>query len=287
MEKISIKIHAKGDIMDKQLILKKLIEKELQRHEELQKAFEREIKDLPDGAIIKRGDENYYIKGRYNGKQFMTALDPSDKSIYKQLVLKRYIKKELPVLKNQIRLFESFIEKSKILDPCRFKSEMTEPYRDLCGLDIFLQGDFDPEQWKEQEYKRNPFYPEGLIHMTGNGIRTRSKSETMIGMQLERSGFSFRVEEELVLSDKIFYPDFTVLQHEIRRLIYWEHLGLIDDPEYVMKNLRKLEFYSEHGIILGHNLVITYETKDKPLTIEAINETIEKIRRMGDDVIFW
>ena len=276
--------------MDKQLMLKKFIENELERAELLKKEFDIQMGKLPKGAIIER-DGNYYVKGREGGKQFMVALDPGDSKIYRQLQLRRYISKELPILEKKIKIYSTVLEKERLLDPCEIRKKLPDPYRDLSGLGVFLRGDFDPEQWASQDYKRNPFYRESLIHKTENGIKTRSKSEAMIGTQLERSGLHFRVEEELVLAGRTFYPDFTVLLQDIRRLIYWEHLGLVDDPEYMIKNLGKLTFYSEHGVILGYNLVITYETREHPLTIDAINRTIKKIRRMGDteseSFLFW
>ena len=58
-------------------------------------------------------------------------------------------------------------------------------------------------------------------------------------------------------------------------MVYWEHLGLLDDPEYIARNLEKIDCYEENGIFLGDNLIITRETSEKPLNMKQVRRLIE------------
>ena len=54
-----------------------------------------------------------------------------------------------------------------------------------------------------------------------------------------------------------------------------EHFGKIDDSDYRTKMERKLNTYIENGYIPGKNLIMTFEDKAHPLTIEDVQGMIE------------
>nr|BFD92911.1 hypothetical protein KitaXyl93_42710 [Kitasatospora sp. Xyl93] len=45
------------------------------------------------------------------------------------------------------------------------------------------------------------------------------------------------------------YPDFTVTTDDPSRPIYWEHLGLLNDPEYRCRWEAKKTWYAQQGIL--------------------------------------
>ena len=75
----------------------------------------------------------------------------------------------------------------------------------------------------------------------------------------------------------IRYPDFTLLRVKTREEVYLEHFGLLDDEEYLYKNLQKLDEYRDNGIYPGKNLIFTYETGDNPLYIRGIRAMLKDI----------
>ena len=78
------------------------------------------------------------------------------------------------------------------------------------------------------------------------------------------------------MGDYIIHPDFTVKKVGSGEIIIWEHFGKVDDPEYFQKNVVwKLKKYIENGYIPGKNLIITWETKNTPLSIEEVSKMIE------------
>jgi len=88
----------------------------------------------------------------------------------------------------------------------------------------------------------------------------------------------YRYENALILKNgKVVYPDFTVLLPEEKRLVIIEHFGRMDDPQYAMRNMRKLQEYAENGFIPGRDVFFTMETKAQPLTSTQIKAVLRKI----------
>ena len=86
---------------------------------------------------------------------------------------------------------------------------------------------------------------------TAKGEGVRSKSEVIIADILNQEGIPHRYEYPLQLKGwGRVYPDFTVLNVRERKEIYWEHLGMMDDPNYVENALQKLALYQQNGILI-------------------------------------
>lgn len=86
---------------------------------------------------------------------------------------------------------------------------------------------------------------------------------------------AYRYECALNLGGTVFYPDFTIQNPKNGRLYYWEHFGMMDNSFYIQKYLKKTQIYLEHGMIPTINLIVTYETKDSPLTSQKVQEIID------------
>ena len=108
----------------------------------------------------------------------------------------------------------------------------------------------------------------------------RSKSEALIADRLYSEGIPYRYEQVLRLgkgfNQVVFFPDFTVLNKRTRKLYYWEHLGLLGDRGYCLDNLSKLDTYAQYGIIQGKNLILTYESEGKPLSMAYVKRIIKE-----------
>lgn len=95
------------------------------------------------------------------------------------------------------------------------------------------------------------FLEEGLIHHTKRGDLVRSKSEVIIANELLAQGVDrYEYEAPLALPDgRTRYPDFTVVDDDTGERYYWEHLGLLHNPDYATRWTRKLHAYREAGIL--------------------------------------
>lgn len=103
-------------------------------------------------------------------------------------------------------------------------------------------------------------HSERLIHRTKRGELVRSKSEVIIANILADLGISYEYEEPLFSKEdqKDFrIPDFTIKYEG--ESFYWEHLGMLEDPEYKNNWERKIEWYKKNGYI--DRLIVS---KDKP-----------------------
>ena len=72
----------------------------------------------------------------------------------------------------------------------------------------------------------------------------------------------------------IFYPDFKIPLPD-GRIIYHEHFGRMDLPEYREKNYKKLSIYHHNNILPPNNLIITMDDKKGGLDISGITQIIE------------
>jgi len=107
----------------------------------------------------------------------------------------------------------------------------------------------EPIQFSTKGTKK--FLEKGLIHRTKRGDLVRSKSEVIIANELLAQGVDrYEYERPLSLPDgKTFYPDFTIIDDNTGRSYYWEHLGLLNNPDYESRWERKLEAYQNAGIV--------------------------------------
>lgn len=132
------------------------------------------------------------------------------------------------------------------------------------------------EEWAHAKYEKCTAYPERLIHKAPSGNYVRSKSEVFIDMCLTKYGIPFHYEEALSLNGFVVHPDFTIMHPVTQEIIYWEHVGLAENPDYFSKFTSKLQRYISNGIIPNKNLILTFETKEHPLTIDTIEALIEQ-----------
>lgn len=130
--------------------------------------------------------------------------------------------------------------------------------------------------WMNSPYEKNQKYPEKLIYKTPFGNLLRSKSELLIALCLETNQIPYRYENALHLDEIVIYPDFTIRHPITGKTFYWEHFGLMDQPDYFKNVYNKLHLYNTHGIVSSIQLIATYETRDYPLDVAKINNIIRE-----------
>lgn len=141
---------------------------------------------------------------------------------------------------------------------------------------------FDPADPVQAE--NGHFYERGLIHITARGEFVRSKSEVIIANQLAYRGIPYAYEKKLTLENETRWPDFTIEDKDSGNVFYWEHCGMMDDPEYRERWEAKLKWYAEHGILPYEDgggrqgtLIVTEETKDSGIDTQYVDRLILNI----------
>lgn len=134
-------------------------------------------------------------------------------------------------------------------------------------------------EWIQTPFETNEGYKENLNYYSPTGNILRSKSEMMIDIYLNNQGATYRYESKLMLNDgSCTFPDFTIM-NKSGRLVYWEHFGKMDDPEYVEGFNKKIALYERNGIYINETLFCTFETLKSPLLPEDIEYIYNKIKR--------
>ena len=155
------------------------------------------------------------------------------------------------------------------------------PARQQLITPVTLSDEQYAELWQSITWQGRPFAQNEHYLLTNRNEKVRSKSEVLIANALARHGIPYRYEYPQTLKNtqnKIitFHPDFLCLNTKTRCEYIWEHFGLMDNPDYAQKAVRKLQFYAQNKIFPGHNLIITMETQTEPLTPQFVETMIKE-----------
>lgn len=236
-------------------------------------SIKKQLANLPPGKIIssKNGDYHSYFQSFGSTKSYIPK---KNSDLIENLIYKKYLTLQLMNLEHERLAIDLFLKHYPKDDYLKSFLEEIPNAADILPK-YFTPLSEELSLWQQEDYPRNENHPEHLIHQGMSGNMLRSKSESIIDMFLAKNQIPFHYEEQLILDDAIYYPDFTIRHPRNGKYYYWEHLGLMDDPKYVKRNLRKLEDYVQNGIIPSVNLILTFETSDHPLTISEVEHLID------------
>ncbi len=247
-----------------------------------------EIDGSPEGCLsIITENNRAYFRQVIKGKR--TGITRDLELVYK-LARKRYLQLRLKEQEKQV-------ERVGVLTGCSRKKAAQKMRRSFskieqlldkygrAGLDILkITCTQKQYQWMKREYRKNTKNPEQLVFETYSGTKVRSKSERDIGNALEVRGIPYRYEPEVSLDlswmegvdwlaqgrYKTYYPDFVILTAD-GSLIFWEHLGRVDQEGYRKHNMEKIAAYRQNGICDDDHLILSFEKDmERPETIVSI-----------------
>lgn len=123
-------------------------------------------------------------------------------------------------------------------------------------------------------------YAEALIHRTSTNIAVRSKSEVIVANTLTALGISYQYEQPLFARGNEMdfrLPDFTVSFDG--DTFYWEHLGMLNLPQYKRDWERKQKWYVDNGYA---ELLLTSEDGPDGSIDAAAIEKLARERILGE-----
>jgi len=88
-----------------------------------------------------------------------------------------------------------------------------------------------------------------IVDQPLNGEMVRSKSELIIANLLHVNSIEYVYELPLTLGGRTRYPDFTVDDSESGTVYYWEHCGMLNDPQYRLRWEKKQQWYRVNGVL--------------------------------------
>lgn len=240
---------------------------------------------LPEGTLLTRKEKGKVRYYSYNTKTKGSKYINDNKSeSIKALEEKLYKKKLEGTLKTEIKNLkkvEKILEKTPQWETVFYnipeaKRHLIKPFE----LKPIKLNEQDVLNWKlRNRARRNIKTP----NKTMNGEYVKSKSELIIADRLHAAGVPYVYEVNLGLAEEhtgmfvTWNPDFKVLNVRTGKEYYWEHLGKLDDPEYLAVCMFKIETYWKNNIVQGDNLIITIETSTSALNTEYVDMLIQKL----------
>lgn len=234
------------------------------------------LSKAPEGNLevrLIKGVPRYY---HANAAGRPVYLKENDLPLVCQLAQKRYDLKSLKLVSDEIRLYETIISKTRSSHVEDYYESLPAHFRSLISPLVPTDEEFAKE-WDSAKYETNPYYASIPELVTEKGEPVKSKSELYIANELFKRSIPYRYECRTFLKDyEEYYPDFTILNVSRRKTIYWEHLGMFDNPGYYDKAVRKINTYGMNDICPGENLILTFESSGVPLNTLLVRKYIEK-----------
>lgn len=256
--------------------LQEEIRKRLNKLETIISNKRKEIEKAPKGIVnIARSGERlqYYFKNSTSDKK-RRYIKQEELPLVKALCQKDYDERVVELAEKEysrLKMLQSLYQKG---DCEKIYEKLNEDRKNLVTPISISEEDF-VKAWLEQEYSQKGFAPDAPEYYTENGERVRSKSEILIANMLKKYGIPYRYEAPLYLNGLgTIHPDFTVLNVRKRKEYYFEHLGKMDDPEYVDMALHRIDAYERNNIFLGDKLILSFESMQKPMNIRNIERML-------------
>lgn len=259
--------------------LKKLLEEELARLQKLEKLAALQLESLPEGTV-RVSESNHTIQYYYRGKDCTGKngryLRKSEEQLAYQLAQRNYAAKLQGLLVKRIRQLKGILS-DYAEDEVEQVFHMESSHRQKMITPLEMLWEQRLEEWKGQEYLPKSFRDTTPEIYADKGHRVRSKSEKILADYFFRQGIPYHYEKPLYLQGfGTVYPDFTFFSEKYGGEIYWEHEGMLDNPEYARKAIRKLESYEKNGIFPGERLILTRESSEYVLNTSEIERKVCK-----------
>lgn len=240
---------------------------------------EKALEHAPDGILRgvrhRKGFQYFQKKDGYDKSG--TYIKAGNKELAEKLGQKDYDRRIQKAALSEISLWKK---------PCRFfaDSKILTVEEIYDSLPLWEQAVVHPirkpveqfvKEWKDQTYKGLPFLPDDHSAYFYKGIRMRSMSEVMIAMLLDTYDIPFLYEKPLKLTkDLTVHPDFSTLDVGSRTEVYWEHMGMMDNPKYYQDAVQKISSYMYSDLYLGDRLIITQGTSYSTLDMREAEKLL-------------
>ena len=237
-------------------------------------SLEKGMGDFPNGRIkIKKCKSGiyYYLSTKENTDKLLSK---DDGLLIGKLLQKSYFQKSLQSLNCEL----DALKRIQLIYPKTIAEDLYDQLPDERRnliKPIILGDERIVRKWLETPYRHKPFRQDAPEFYSLRGDRVRSKSEVIIADRLYAKGVPYKYECPIKVGNKIIHPDFSALKMSELKIVYLEHCGMMDDPKYADDLVRRINDYSEAGIILGDRLFLTFETADMPLDVRTVDRLID------------
>lgn len=255
---------------------------ELRSQKKLLSKIENQIEPGIEGSLVIRkvSEQNIRYYRYIKGNTPIEYLNSSKTELLSRLAQKRYDEQMAKTIRERINAIEKSL---KPLEKLKDRKDLAHIYDDMPKeLKQHIKPRMDENEeyaakWQSKKLLTNSMEKKHPCK-TLRGEYVRSKSEALIADRLFARGVPYHYEPMVMLTGRpTLCPDFYVLNKRTEENFFWEHLGMMDDPTYCNRNMKKIRDYTDMGYIQGKDLIITYETKEYPLDTNYIEKIIERL----------
>lgn len=260
--------------------LARMIQEERERLQRIRETTEQRLQCSAnlEGKLrisTKKNQVSYYHRlpegttnGEYISKKEMELIRGLAQKTYDEKVLKLVSKREKQ-FQRLLKEYRSDEIERLYLDECPFRQDLIIPVEPTWEQKL--------QEWIKKPYQGRSFGEGAPLIRTNRGERVRSKSEKILADYFFQNHIPYKYECPLYLKPYgIVYPDFTFLSPSTGKEIYWEHEGRMDDPDYARKAINKIELYQSNGLLIGEQLILTFETSTTVLNMDSVKKTVEQ-----------
>lgn len=224
--------------------------------------------------VEKRNKSSQYIIYKKGKPSEFKYLKKSELDIARKLAQRDYEKQVMKAIELELKCISKYIngfpDKSyEDIYNCLSRG------RKAVVTPIVLTDEQYAKAWQEEDFVGKKIQAGIVGFETQRGEIVRSKSEVIIADALYYANFPYHYEKPIKVGDRVVYPDFTVLNIKTRKEYYWEHLGMLDEEEYLNNTILKLELFEQNNIREGENLIISRETRFHPLNTSNVKDKIK------------
>lgn len=268
--------YEKGEFMEKTVAELKRLSRKLSK---LDKEI-RAVSELDsEGTLIisNSGDKRKFF--RYQSKDVpLEYICKSKLHLLEPLAQKRYDTQLLNAVNKQKKAVDFCIKKLEKVD----FEDLSKIYNDFpAELKQYIKPHLDDDEqyaakWQAKNYATSK-RENDTENYTSKDEHVRSKSEVIIADRLHVKGIPYHYEPIFLIDENDYLvPDFIILNKRTRKEFLWEHFGMMENPQYCLVALSKIETYAREGYIFGKNLICTFESKNHPLNFKYVDMLIEE-----------
>lgn len=262
-------------------MLRKLLQKELLREiAELEKVKGNLTVNPKVTLAFSKSGFYYYVKDDRGKPGRRRYIRRSDVGTLRQITGIRYLEVKSKLLSHNIGVLRDALQNALDCDDSAIINALPKTY--ASAIELVRAASSDNVFQSENTMRR-----EDLSMTTSTGVKVRTKSELALYETLIGYGLKVFYEKKLKLVRRVVakdgtveekivyaYPDFTIVLPDGSE-IYWDLCGMFDDSAYRSRQYEKFCAYYDNGIYMPKNLIVTMESPDKPLDIQAIRRIIE------------
>lgn len=249
-------------------------------------ALEKELKGYPAGILKcdRNGDYTkwFIVIPKTEGmKTIRTYLPRSNVELARRMALKTYRYCQLLDLREQLDYWNEYAYPGRELIPMRRSDAllMRNEFRQLIPYDVQSFRD-ELLGWQSGIYLTDPEMPEDLSVPTLDGGLVRTEGEALIADTLYEQGILYRYRAGIVRPDgNVVYPTFLTKDPLSGEEIPWEHLSGLENGNLLHRHVKQLQQYDKTGYVPMVDLIMTYETKERPLPKKVVSQMIDMFLR--------